>query len=467
MSIFSKIKEWFHMLVKTKAKEEFNIEPVSSEQMQAWISECINIYRGEPCWLDEEDSIDTVNFAKAVCSETARLATLGIGIRISGSARADWLQGQIERIYYQLRAWVEYGCAYGTVILKPDGEAVRLYTPLEFEVTHHTDGNIDGVVFHNYKRRGDKWYTLLEYHRFEDSRYVITNKCYVGDQPDDTRRQVNIQNSPWEDLTEETYVENVAGTLYGVLKMPQANNIDLDSPLGLPIFSEAIQELRDLDIAYSRNSKEIVDSKRIAMADDSLLAFAGEPVTKGAEAAQTKAKRLNFPDMVRMVRGDGRETYYQEINPELNTETRIKGINNLLSQIGYKSGFSNGHFVFSETNGFQTATGVEAAQQRTIQTTKDVRDRLESCIKGLVYALNVFADLYSLAHAGAYEVALDFGDITYNRDEDRARWWGYVLNGKVPAWKFFVKFEGMTEDEAKEMVAEATPKQPKLFALEE
>jgi A118 family predicted phage portal protein len=249
--------------------------------------------------------------------------------------------------------------------------------------------------------------------------------------------------------------------------MPQANNIDMHSPLGLPIFSEAIQELRDLDIAYSRNSKEIVDSKRIALADDSLLAFAGEPVTKGAAAAQEKAKRLKFPDMVRMVRGDGRETYYQEINPELNTEMRIKGINNLLSQIGYKSGFSNGHFVFSETGGFQTATGVEAAQQRTIQTTKDVRDKLESCVKNLVYALNVFADLYALAPAGTYEIALDFGDITYNRDEDRARWWGYVVAGKVPAWKFFVKFEGMTEDEAKEMVAEAAPKQPKLFALEE
>lgn len=467
MSILSTIKGWFSMLLKSKAKDEFNIEPISSEDMLSWINECVNIYRGNPCWLDEEDNIDTVNFAKAVCSETARLATLGIGIKIDGSARAKWLAEQVERIYYQLRTWVEYGCVYGTVILKPDGEMVRMYTPFEFEVTHQTDGNIDGVVFHNFKRQGDKWYTLLEYHRFENGKYAITNKCYVGESIGETKRPVSLKASPWADLVDEAYVENVAGMLFGVLKMPQANNIDMHSPLGLPIFSEAIQELRDLDIAYSRNSKEIVDSKRIALADDSLIAFAGEPVTKGAAAAQEKAKRLRFPDMVRMVRGDGRETYYQEINPELNTEMRIKGINNLLSQIGYKSGFSNGHFVFSETGGFQTATGVEAAQQRTIQTTKDVRDKLESCVKNLVYALNVFADLYALAPAGTYEITLDFGDITYNRDEDRARWWGYVLNGKVPAWKFFVKFEGMTEDEAKEMVAEAAPKQPKLFALEE
>jgi len=31
----------------------------------------------------------------------------------------------------------------------------------------------------------------------------------------------------------------------------------VDSPLGIPIFTDAMQELRDLDIAYSRNSKEI------------------------------------------------------------------------------------------------------------------------------------------------------------------------------------------------------------------
>lgn len=455
------------MLMKGSAKEEFNIEPINSELMRSWINECVNIYQGNPCWLDEDDSIDTVNFAKAVCSETARLATLGIGIKIDGSARAKWLTQQMERIYYQLRNWVEYGCVYGTIILKPDGETVRLYSPFEFEVTHQTDGIIDGVVFHNFKKVGEKWFTLLEYHRFEGGKYAVSNKCYVGEAPDDTKRAVSLKASPWDELTEEAYVENVAGMLFGVFKMPQANNIDMGSPLGLPIFSEAIQELRDLDIAYSRNSKEIVDSKRIALVDDSLLIFAGEKPARGATAVQEKAKRMRFPEMVRMVTGDGRETYYQEINPELNTEERIKGINNLLSQIGYKSGYSNGHFVFSETNGFQTATGVEAAQQRTIQTTKDVRDKLESCIVDLVYALNVFADIYALAPAGSYEIALDFGDITYNRDEDRARWWSYVVAGKIPFWYYLVKFEGFTQKDAKELEASGVQKTPKLFGTEE
>ena len=463
MSIISAIKGWFSMLFTGKAKEEFNIEPLGSAQMDAWINECINIYQGNPSWLDEEDHIDTVNFAKTICSETARLAMLGVGIHIEGGARGEWLQKQVDRIYFQLRHWIEYGCAYGTVILKPNGSTIDLYTREQFEITHVTGDKIDGVVFHHQKQVGKNWFTRLEYHRFEDSLYVITNKCYMGSSPNDTKTAVDIALTPWAGMVEEAHLMNVTEPLFGVLRMPQANNIDLDSPYGLPIFSEAIQELRDLDIAYSRNSKEIGDSKRTVLLDSDALMPTGQRVNASAAGWANQRASLGLPDMVKNVRGDGKEMFYQEINPELHTDTRLTGINALLGQIGYKVGYSNGHFVFNETTGIQTATQVEADQQRTIQFIKDVRDKLESCLNGLIYALSVFADLYGYAPRGSYEAVYDFGDITYNREEDRIRWWGYVQAGKVPAWKFFVKFEGMTEEDAKAMVEEAQPKTPTLF----
>lgn len=463
MSIFTTIKGWFIMLLRSRAKEEFNIEPIGSEEMERWVNECVNIYKGNPCWLDEDDHIDTVNFAKAICSETARLATLGIGIHVDGSARADWLQKQIDRVYFQLRHWVEYGCAYGTVILKPNGDSIDLYTRDDFEVTHITNGMIDGVVFANRQKRDNKWYTRLEYHRFDGGLYLITNKCFVGESPNDTKESIDISLTPWAELQEEAAIEQVDKPLFAPLRTPHANNIDLDSPFGLPVFSEAIQELRDLDIAYSRNANEIKDSKRTVLLDSDSLLPGGTKVANATAAFNSRRELAGLPDYIKNVRGDGKEMFYQEINPTLNTDTRLTGINALLSQIGYKVGFSNGYFVFNETTGIQTATGVEAEQQRTIQFIKDVRDKLESCLDNLIYALNVFADLYDLAPVGEYEVAYDFGDITYNREEDRARWWGYVQAGKVPAWMFFAKFEGIPEDEAKAMVQEAQPKTPTLF----
>lgn len=455
MGLLNRIRGWFSMLIKSKAMDEFNIEPISSDQMRSWINECVNIYQGNPCWLDEDDHIDTIGFAKALASETARLATLGIGIKLDGSARADWLQQQIDEVYFQLRHWVEYGCAYGTIILKPNGDSIDLYTPDMFEITHVSNGIIDGMIFHNWKKSGKRWYTRLEYHRFEGDLYLITNKCYFGDYPDDTKEQVNISATPWSELREETAIANMKQTLFGVLRTPQANNIDMDSPYGLPIFSEAVQELRDLDIAYSRNAKEIRDSKRTVLLDSDRLLPGGFG----------NLTRDTLPDYIKLVDGDTstESDVYHEINPTLNTDTRLTGINALLSQIGYKVGFSNGYFVFNESTGIQTATQVEADQQRTIQFIKDVRDKLESCLDGLIYALDVFASLYSLAPRGKYEITYGFGDITYNVEEDRARWWGYVQAGRVPAWMYFVKFEGMTEEEAKAMTTEAEPKTPSLF----
>ena len=469
MSILSKIKELASSLLKSKAKDEFNIEVISSAETEAWVEECINTYMGNPCWIDEEEHIDSVNFAKAICSETARLATLAIGITVDGSSKAKWLQEQVDKIYFQLRHWVEYGCAYGTIILKPNGESIDLYTADQFMVTHISNGKIDGVIFPSFETYQNKWYTRLEYHRFENGLYVISNKCYVGNSPGDTKERVDIELTPWAELLEEAAVEKLDAPLFAVFRTPHANNIDLHSPLGLPVFSEAIQELRDLDIAYSRNAKEILDSKRTVLADDSMIAFSGEKVPQGALAAQKKAAAMNLPEMVRMVRGDGRETYYQEINPELNTDTRLKGINALLSQIGYKVGYSNGYFVFNEKNGIQTATGVEAEQQRTIQFIKDVRDKLESCMNELIYAMSVFADLYDLAPAGTYEVTYDFADITYSFEEDRQHHYQLAMQGHFPWEEYYVRFLRYSREEAKALLkmAKEENKAPTLFGGDE
>lgn len=470
MGIIARIKGWFDMLFKSKAKEEFNIEDITSDEMKRMIDMCANIYRGKPYWVDADEHIKTINFAKAVCSETARLTTLAIGIQIDGSARADWLQQQIENVYFQLRHWVEYGCAFGTVILKPNGENIDLYTPDRFIVTDQSNGEITGCVFVNKEvdAAGKKYYTRLEYHRFlDDGIYAISNKCYVGVSENDVNESINIGKTPWAGLLEEAAIENIERPLFGVLRTPHANNIDIDSPLSLPIFADAIEEFKDLDIAYSRNAKEIRDSKRLVLLDSDRLLPTGGKVHNTITGFTKAREDLGLPDYVKNVYGDGQGNFYQEINPTLQTDTRLTGINALLSQIGYKCGFSNGYFVFNESTGIQTATGVEAEQQRTIQFIKDCRDKLESCLDDLIYALSKFADLYGYAPVGDYEVQYDFGDILYNYEEDKARWYSYVTQGKVPFWYYLTKFENMTEEEAKALEQAAQPKEPTLFGGEE
>lgn len=445
------------MRFSSQAKENFQIEFIDSSITKTVLNQCSNIYSGMPYWLDKDNHIKTVNFAKTICSETARLATLDISITVDGSLRADWLQKKINGVHNNLRAWVEYGCAYGVIILKPNGKNVDIVTPDCFEITDIDNGKIMGVVFENqkYDNRNKKWYTRLEWHRFDGNTYLVSNKCYVSDSQNGTGKPLAIELTPWAGMEEEIAIEGLESPLFSVFKLPAANNVDISSPLSLPIFSDAIEELKDLDIAYSRNIKEIWDSKRLTLIDSNrLMPYQRGKAINNSYDCTIAAERQGLPDYVKIIEGIEHNDIYHEINPQLNTEMRLKGINALLSQIGFKCGYSNGYFVFNEKTGMVTATQVEADDRRTIQLIKDVRDMLRICINDLIYALSKFEDLYGVTPAGNYEVVYKFQDITYSYEEDKARWYAYATSGKVPFWLYLTKFEGYSESEAKEIEAE-------------
>ena len=70
------------MLFAAAAKQEFKAKDKTSGAMSGVISLCGNVYAGKPDWVDAAEHIKTINFAKSVCSEMARLATLDIGVTV-------------------------------------------------------------------------------------------------------------------------------------------------------------------------------------------------------------------------------------------------------------------------------------------------------------------------------------------------------------------------------------------------
>ncbi len=447
------------MLISSRAQSDFGVKLQSWPKSERCMNKCKWAYEGNPDWLDADEHIKTINFAKTICSEISKLVMQGTVIKTEGSARAEYIQKIIDKNYYNFRKWIEYSGAYGLVILKPSGDSIDVMFPhTDFEITDESNGDIKGAIFVNRKKEKNKYYTRYEYHRFEEDEYIITNKCYVGDSKAE-ENPVDISLTPWSELKEEVVIDNIDKPLFAVLGTPQANNVEPESPLTLPIYSEVLKELEDLDVAYSRNSTEVWQSKRTVLVDSDRLFSGHNTYATNDSGMRIKKmdrtrKAMGLPDVVKTIEGNSDGDIYHEINPAMFTEQRIAGINSLLSQIGFKVGFANGHFVFNESTGIQTATGVRAEQTRTVQLIKDCRDQFEECIKDLIVALNKFADLYNLAPVGEIEPAFDFGDIMYSRDEDKAMWWTYVQAGKVPFWRYLVKFEGMTEEEAKEIEKE-------------
>lgn len=448
MNIFDKLKGVLMGLLRTQSKTVYKIQPLSTEKMDAAQSQWLRIYSGHPTW--ESEKIKSVNFAKTICSVTANLTTLDIGIKIDGSKRADWLQRQIEKSLLhdaRLRKWVEYGCAGGSVIFKPNGTGLDIVLPENFVVTScDDDKHITGIIFRDtYQQADDAIFTRMEYHRKEkDGLYYIDNRAYFSKIKGELGKEVALESTIWSGLERGSIIEGVEPDkmLFGVFSMPKANNIDFDSPLGAAIFSDAEEELEALDVALSETFKEIRQSGNIELI--------GQELVEGPQG------KIKLPDhVIKVLSGMGAEDFYQAIERPLKTTEREVGINLILNLIATKCGYSEGYFSYNSKSGIATATQVESDDRKTIQLIKDIRDALKSAIGQTIYALNVFADLYELAPAGEYEIAFNFGDITYSYDEDRARWYTMATSGMVPKWMYLMKFEGFSEEEAKEIIAEA------------
>ena len=132
--------------------------------------------------------------------------------------------------------------------------------------------------------------------------YYVSNRAYVSKSPQSIGDKIDLKQTKWADLMADTPPilkangEKLDGALYGVLRTPQANNVDISTPLGLPIFAEAIEELKDLDIAYSRNAGEIFDSQKIVLADDRLLMPSGTPVSAmSPQGMENRRNEMNLP----------------------------------------------------------------------------------------------------------------------------------------------------------------------------
>ncbi len=435
--------------------KEFGVDLITSDAMNNALTKWDNISTGKPPWKNADDEIVTINMAKHISDTRAKLTTLDIGIAISGSARADFLQILADDLLKRLPDKIAEADRLGGIMIKWNGETWDYVLPGNFGITAKDDnGEIVGAIFASHASQGKSHYTRLEYHRFEgtDSNgpiYVVTNKAYknqIEGGKSILGAPVKLQSvEAWANMQNEVRISNLEKPLFAYYRVPGANTVDASSPLGLSVFANAITELKAIDIAVSRKNMEVEDSKHIT--------FVGQTVIQNATN-----KGIQLPRFVKglgMGINDGDITAVHEHVPTLLTDARIKDINFNLSMAGVKCGFSEGVFVMDGQTGMITATQVESDDRDTIQTIKADRDSLKEALEQAFYGADALVTLYGLAPLGEYEINYNFGDITYSYEEDKAAWKSYAMQGWIPKWLYFVKFEGMSEEDAKKFTAEA------------
>lgn len=208
------------MFFKSDAKRIFDVDILLSDTMDMAIRTWNQIYAGHPSWVDKDNHIKTINFAKSVSSETARLACLDLSIKVSGSARAVYLQSVIDNMFGKIREYVERGCVNGTIILKPNGDGIDCFDPQRFLPTEvDGNGNIRAGIFFDFYEQSKKYYKRLEYHRFaDDGVYLISNRCFISESSTSLGTETDITKTPWKELMPDMGIENIEKPLFAVFK---------------------------------------------------------------------------------------------------------------------------------------------------------------------------------------------------------------------------------------------------------
>lgn len=477
-------------LFKTSAEKEFNVDIISSDLMEMAQIEWQNIIKGRPYWKSE--NVRTIDFAKFLCYYTSKKTCLDLNVTISGSSRADYINQCVRAmIQKSIRDKVEDACGVGGIILKPNGTynpagAIDYVMPGSFAVTEkNSNGDILGVIFIDRQIKGDDYYTRLEYQHFtsaigEDGEntgrtYTIENKAFKSRGSDSLGRSIKLTDVPeWKDIPESITISNVEKPLFGYFKMPYNNTIDYASPEGIAVFANCIEELHDLDVAWSRKGDEVDDSQHITFLDENAL-------VKRDKNTGDKA-RVELPRFVKgLKRGVDAQNTIDEHTPTMLTEQRVKDINSILSMISTKAGFSQGQFVLDRKTGIATATEIESDDSETVETITDIRNALKTAIKDLIYALDKYCDVFFEMPSG-YVNALDedvadedvfyFKDLLASFEQDRTRAYQLVLNGVYSKRKYLKEYEGFNDKEVDEMFAErdeedAKSKKDGLFGADE
>lgn len=371
--------------------------------------------------------------------------------------------------YKNFQRYLEYGYAMSGMAMKVyvhNGVVKLAYAKADafFPLSHDSE-TIDEALFVSKERKGRKFYTLLEWHEWEGKNYVITNELYESEQNDRIGHKVPLATL-YDDLQERTVLENLSHPLFVYFKLNTANNMEMDSPLGVSIFDNSYDTLYALDYMYDFFLHEFKLGKRRIAVDAAMLRPVMDP---------EKRERMAF---------DPDETVFNALNMEngnvtdlsvpLRTQEIIQAINAQLEILAMQTGFSAGTFTF-DGQSVATATQVIAENSQTYQTRNSHSVLVEEGIQELVQAILAVGSLYGL-YTGSLDVSVkvNFDD---SLAEDRQSKYNYystaVHDELIPKREAIMRIFKLTEKQAmawmeeikEESVPNISPEASDLFGV--
>lgn len=397
-------------------------------------------------WKDMYEERGGLHLPAVLSFEMARMITVELRSKISGSSRANFLDKCYREVIDNIRIPVEHGCAKGGLVLKPYVSKSQIKVDFihadQFFPTSFDDcGNITGAVFVQTMAKDGCFFTRLESHRFLDEGYEISNRAFKSRTSGVLGKEIPLKSvEEWKNLTESLIIGNVKKPLFGYFRPAVANNVDSSSPLGVSIFANAVNLIEDANRQYERFLWEFESGERALIANS--MAF-----------KRDRNGNLKLPDK-RLYRTLDVEDvdFFREWSPILRESELADGLDKIFRQIEFNCGFAYGTLSTMDSRD-RTAEEIRSSKQRSYATITDNQKALKNALVDLVYAMDVWCTLYSLAPMGDYSVSFEFDDsIVADRKTEFEEKNALVESGVMMPWELRMWYFGEDEETAKKAV---------------
>lgn len=279
--------------------------------------------------------------------------------------------------------------------------AADRFAPTAWDERDVTEGVLESRI-----RKDGFFYTLFERHSFSDDGCTeVEHRLYKSSQRNSIGKPCEL--SELFPGVDETVTYKSAEPMLRYFKPDVSNNIDRCCPLGVSVFSSAVDTLKALDVAFDSFGREFTLGKKRIIVPSSCIQTVVDPETGNLR------KYFDADDEVYVALkcDEERDLKITDNTVELRIEEHVAAINALLNILCFQTGLSSGTFSFEGSQGLKTATEVISADSKTARTAKGNKNLVAELIEGIVRSIiAVGIEVGDLSESGDYGILVTMPD---------------------------------------------------------
>ena len=241
--------------------------------------------------------------------------------------------------------------------------------------------------------------------------------------------------------------------LFQIIQPNIANNVDLDSPLSVSVYANAIPTLKAIDNAYDSLNNEIELGRKRIVADSDQFTRVNE---KG-QTLRTFDTKDGLFYIVPRAEGrisDGQKQLLEDISGQLRVNDIVAALNQHLNTLSSKVGLGENYYRYTDAQkGVTTATQVISENSTLYKNMRKheilLKDTLQDMVLALIYLNNNFTSNPTITELKKEDIVVQFDDsIIEDTEAQKTSDRQDVNNGVMSKVEYRMKYYGEDEETA-------------------